>query len=207
MVGLHADKRVKMHNAPACEHNLLDKDPEGLPRTQPWNYCSIVGSLSYLQAMIWPDPTFSVQQCARFCNNPSKQHEEAVKRICQYLLRTKEQGLVLRPDSSHGLECFVYADWAGSWQHCSSDDPFSVHSRSGYVIMYAGCPIVWASKMQSLVALSTTEAKYIALLSLLRKVIHIINPLNKLKGKGSTWAMLLRLWSVGCLKIIKFVLK
>ena len=98
MVGLHADKRIKIHNTPACERNLLDKDPEGLPRSQPWNYRLVVGSLSYLQAMIGPDLTFSVQQCARFCNNPSKQHEEANKRICQYLLPTKEQGLVLKLD-------------------------------------------------------------------------------------------------------------
>ena len=50
--------------------------------------------------------------------------------------------------------------------------------------MYAGCPIVWTSKAQSLVALSTTEAKYIALLTLLREVIHIINLLNELEGRG-----------------------
>jgi hypothetical protein len=184
MVGLNSDERTKMHDTPACSNNLLDKDPNGAPRTQGWNYRSVVGSLSYLHHMIRPDLTFSVQQCARFSNNPSKEHEEAVKRICRYLLRTKDKGLVLKPDASRGLECFVDADWAGSWQHRSSTDPLSAHSRTGYVIMYAGCPIVWASKMQSLVALSTTEAEYIALSSSLREVIHIINLVNELKGRG-----------------------
>ena len=50
--------------------------------------------------------------------------------------------------------------------------------------MYAGCPILWKSSMQKLVALSTTEAEYIALSSALRKVIAIIYLLEELIGKG-----------------------
>ena len=38
--------------------------------------------------------------------------------------------------------------------------------------------------MQKLVALSTTEAEYIALSSALREVVAIINLLEELKGKG-----------------------
>ena len=50
--------------------------------------------------------------------------------------------------------------------------------------MYAGCPILWKSSMQKLVALSTTEAEYIALSSALREVIAIIDLLEELKGQG-----------------------
>ena len=50
--------------------------------------------------------------------------------------------------------------------------------------MYAGCPIIWASKMQSLIALSTTEAEYIALSTALREVISVINLIEELKQKG-----------------------
>jgi hypothetical protein len=185
MVGLGStDERVKMHDTPACDRHLLYKDPDGLSRVSTWNYRSVVGSLSYLQAMIRPDLIMAVQQAARFCIDPHKQHEEAVKRICRYLLKTKDKGIVLKPDKSRGLECYVDADWAGSWQHRSSHDPLSAHSRTGYVIMYAGCPIIWASKMQTLVALSITEAEYIALSSALREVIAVINLMNELKGRG-----------------------
>ena len=119
-----------------------------------------------------------------FCNNPSKPHEEAVKRICRYILATRDKGLVLKPDQTKGLECFVDADWAGSWRPRSSGDPLSAHSRTGFVIMYAGCPILWASKMQMLMGLSTTKAEYIALSSALREVIGITNLLNELQTRS-----------------------
>ena len=184
MVGIDPESKTKMHDTPAIDSRLLDNDPAGEPRTQKWNYRSVVGSLSYLQAMVHPDITMAVQQCARFCNAPQRQHEEAVKRICRYLLKVRDKGLIMKPDPSRGLECHVDADWAGSWQDRSSNDPRSAHSRTGYVITYAGCPIIWASKMQSLIALSTTEAEYIALSTALREVIGVMNLLNELKGRG-----------------------
>jgi Reverse transcriptase (RNA-dependent DNA polymerase) len=185
IVGLKKDdQHVKLHDTPASEHKLLDNDPHGAFRTQQWNYRSAVGCLSYLQAMIRPDITMAVQQCARFCNIPQREHEEAVKRICRYLLKTKDQGIILRSDRKRGLECFVDADWAGSWQERSSNDPLSSHSRTGFVILYAGCPIIWGSKMQQLIALSTTEAEYIALSTALRDVIHVIHLLEELHNHG-----------------------
>ena len=173
IVGLNKDENVKVHDTPATI--ILTDTAAAKPRLQKWNYRSANGCLSYIQAMVRPDITFATQQCARFCNNPGRDHEEAIKRICRYLLKTKSQGLTLRPDKSKGLECFVDADWAGSWTQASSHDPLSTHSRTGFIITYAGCPILWKSKMQSLIALSTTEAEYIALSTALREVIAIIN--------------------------------
>ena len=133
--------------------------------------------------MVRPNITFAVQQCARLYNNPHQQHEDAVKLMCRYLLKKKDKGLVLRPDKSCCLECFVDAYGAGSWKYRSSGNPLSAHSRSGFVIMNAGCPIIWASKMQTFVSLSNTEAEYIMLSSSLRKVISVLNLLNELKSE------------------------
>ena len=91
---------VKLHDTPACDRHLLDKNPEGQPRQHTWNYRSAVGCLSYLQAMVRPDLTMAVQQGAQFCNDPKQAHEEAVKRICRYLLKTRSQGVVLKPDKT-----------------------------------------------------------------------------------------------------------
>ena len=41
--------------------------------------------------------------------------------------------------------------------------------------MYAGCPLIWGSKLQSEIALSTAEAEYIALSQVLREVIPAMN--------------------------------
>ena len=112
IVGLDSpDTHIKLHDTPATDVLHDAKDAE--TRQQQWHYRLAVGCLSYIQAIVRPDINFAVQQCARFCNNPKKNHEEAVKRICRYLLKTKTQGLVLKPDKSKGLECHVDADFAG----------------------------------------------------------------------------------------------
>ena len=41
--------------------------------------------------------------------------------------------------------------------------------------MYAGCPIAWCSKLQTEIALGTTESEYISLSSAMREVIPFLN--------------------------------
>jgi len=55
-------------------------------------------------------------------------------------------------------------------------------SRTGYVILYANCPIIWCSKLQTEIALSTTESEYIALSQSLRDVIPLIGLLRELQS-------------------------
>lgn len=76
------------------------------------------------------------------------------------------------------------ADWAGNWSKDESEESTNCLSRTGFIIKYLGCPIVWGSKMQTLVALSTTEAEYIALSTALREVIAMMNLLKELKKRG-----------------------
>jgi hypothetical protein len=172
-----SDSRI--HTTPAEDKKLLDRDEEGPGRTYQWSYRSIMGMLNYLCGTR-PDILFAVHQCARFCENPKLSHEKAVKRIVRYLKRTPTEGIVLRPDSTRGIQCYVDADFAGGWSSADADDPTSVYSRTGYVIMYAGCPIVWVSKLQTEVALSTTEAEYIALSQAMRDLIPLLGLLEEL---------------------------
>ncbi len=61
------------------------------------------------------------------------------------------------------------ADFSGNWNRSFAQvDPSTAKSRSGWIVLYAGCPVCWASKLQSHVALSTTEAEYIAMSQALR---------------------------------------
>ena len=53
IVGLNIESDcIKRHDTPASNTKILNKDPDGKPRKQEWNYQSAVGCLSYLQAMI-----------------------------------------------------------------------------------------------------------------------------------------------------------
>ena len=161
---------------------LLHKDKDGEPRRTTWNYRSVIGMMNYLQQSTRPDISFAVHQCARFCQDPMRSHEREVKRIAKYLLGSKERGIVCRPDKSKGLECFADADFAGSWERGDSANPENVLSRTGYLITYAGCPVVWCSKLQTEIALSTMEAEYIALSQALRQVIPMIQLMEELES-------------------------
>jgi hypothetical protein len=67
----------------------------------------------------------------------------------------------------------VDADFAGLWNYESDQDPVCVKSRTGYVMTLGGCPIQWNSKLQTEIALSTTEAEYIALSQAMRELIPL----------------------------------
>ena len=174
------DQRV--HDTPADK--ILYRDHDGPARKTDFHYRSMIGQLNYLTASTRPDILVATHQCARFSNDPRQSHEVAVKRIVRYLKRTKDEGILLRPDRSKGFECYVDADYCGGYMHADALDPTSCLSRSGYVITYANCPIIWASKMQTTIALSTTEAEYVALSTALRDVIYLINLTKEFNSHG-----------------------
>jgi hypothetical protein len=153
--------------------SILHPDTDGPPRTEDWNYRSIIGKLNYLANNTRPDISMAVHQCARFCVNPKALHELAVKRIVRYLLATRTFGLSLRPSRSFALDMYVDADFAGRWHKEFSHLRDSVLSRTGYVVTFCGCPISWASKLQSEIALSTTESEYIALSTATRELLPL----------------------------------
>jgi hypothetical protein len=91
-------------------------------------------------------------------------------------------GLRFKPDSTKGFECYCDADFSGLWNKAFAPvDPSTSKSQSGWIIFYAGCPVSWASKLQSQVALSTTEAEYIAMSQALRDVIPIMGLLQEMR--------------------------
>ena len=97
-----------------------------------------------------------------------------MRQIGQYLAKTKDKGIILDP-KQESFECFVDADFAGLWNSDTArQDPITAKSRTGYIIQYAGCPLVWQSKLQTITALSTAEAELVALSSALRDVIPIM---------------------------------
>jgi hypothetical protein len=66
----------------------------------------------------------------------------------------------------------------------ASQHPNSAKSRTGYIIMYHGCPILWVLQLHSVFALSTTEAEYVAPSTALRDVIPVIDLLKEMQEHG-----------------------
>ncbi len=83
-------------------------------------------------------------------------------------------------DRTKGLKVYVDADFAGGWSTANSENTDCVLSRTGFVIRYANCPVKWCSKLQTEIALSTAEAKYIAMSHVLRKTIPIQNLIKEI---------------------------
>jgi hypothetical protein len=153
--------------------SILHTDKEGPERIDTWNYRSVIGQLNYLANNTRPDISMAVHQCARFCSNPRAIHELAVKRIARYLLATKDKGLILHPNNSLSLDMFVDADFAGRWHKEYSHLRESILSRTGFIVTFCGCPISWCSKLQTEIALSTTESEYIALSTATREILPL----------------------------------
>ena len=159
----------------------LKKDLDGPDRKHSWHYRSVIGMLNYLEKTTRPEIAFAVHQCARFCESPKLSHERAVHRIVRYLVGTKDKGLFFKPNLKVGIECYVDADFSGNWSKEDSEDPSGVLSRTGFVITYGRCPLIWMSKLQTEIALSTTEAEYIALSQSLREIIPLMGLLKEIK--------------------------
>ena len=183
-IGLPPHTNAK--DTPALISKPLQPDPNGEPFNQPWSYRSIIGKLNFLEKSTRPDLAYAVHQCARFTADPHRSHGEAVKRIVRYLLGTADKGFLLSPND-HSFECWADADYAGNWNRdFAMEDIGTARSRSGYLITYAGCLILWASRLQTEIALSTTEAEYIALSTALREVIFLMSLVEELHRKISS---------------------
>ena len=91
------------------------------------------------------------------------------------------RGLRFIPDKSKGIECYVDANFAGNWDKAHANNPENVLSRTGYIIFYYGCPVIWCSKLQTEIALSTAEAEYIAFSQATREIIPFMNLFKEIK--------------------------
>ena len=101
-----------------------------------------------------PDIAFATSVVSRFAQNPGQEHLNAARQIIIYLYHTRFYAIQYGGGEMK-LVGWSDSDYAG--------DATAAKSTSGYVFTLNGGPITWASKRQTVVALSSTEAEYIAL--------------------------------------------
>jgi hypothetical protein len=79
----------------------------------------------------------------------------AAKHILRYLIGTRSYKITFDGSSNAGLIGYSDSDWAEN-----KDDR---HSTTGFVYFMANAPVAWVSRQQKTMALSSTEAEYMAL--------------------------------------------
>ena len=126
---------------------VTDANGSEAKRDWPNSYSYVIGMMLYLASNTRPDISFAVHQCVWFTYNTKVSHETAVKRICSYLQGTKDNGLVFNPSKKMVVGCYADADFAGLWVHEDPQDPICDRSRTGYVVTFSNCPILWVSKL------------------------------------------------------------
>ena len=144
-------------------------------------YREAIGTLMYLMIGSRPDISFAVGKLARFCESPKWKHWVAVKRVLRYVNGTSKMGLcydglvtgkVVGNGQVDRNSVFGYSDsdWAG--------DHADRKSTSAYVFMMTGAAITWCSKKQTIVALSSCEAEYIAMCMACKEAIWLTRLLS-----------------------------
>jgi hypothetical protein len=117
-------------------------------------YASAVGSLTYAQVCTCLDLAFVTGVLGRFQSNPGIEHWKMVKMALRYAQGTKGLMLTYRRTDSLEIAGYSDADYAG--------DVDDRKSTSGYVFTLAGGAISWKSFKQTIMAMSTMVAKYVA---------------------------------------------
>ena len=132
----------------------------------PFPYRQAVGSLIYLMTGTRPDLSWTVSKLSQYLAKPGPQHVSALKRLLRYIKGTTHYALTFTPTDGI-LTGYADADWAGD-----TDDR---RSTTGYVftIGHAGAPISWKTRKQPTVALSTTEAEYMAISDATKEMIYL----------------------------------
>ena len=130
-------------------------------------YQELVGSLLYLSVCTRPDITYAVSYLSQFNVAHTQEHWQAAKRVLRYLKGTMDIGLTYSKCEAMNsrLIGFVDADWAG--------DASDRKSYSGFVFKIGDSVVSWESRKQKTIALSSTEAEYIAMSEGAKEALHL----------------------------------
>lgn len=137
-------------------------------------YQQLIGGLMYLAVLTRPDISFCISYLSQFNNCFNESHWKCAKRVLRYLKGTKDHGLMFTKTENLKLEGFVDADWAA--------DIVDRKSFTGFCFKLSDSLVSWECKKQGSVALSSTEAEYVAISEASREAIYLYNMFGELVG-------------------------
>ena len=156
-----------------CKNMSADNEDD---KNEDFPYQNLIDSLMYLAVCTRPDISHIVSVLSQYNTNYCKAHWVAAKRMLRYLKGTMQLGLVFRK-CDQSLEGYADADLGSN-----SDDR---KSYTGFAFKYANASITWESRKQNVVALSSTEAEYMALSDSAKKAIYLKRFFLEILGKDA----------------------
>jgi hypothetical protein len=142
------------------------KEGEELNTTFP--YRSLIGSLMFIATRTRPDILFSIILLSQYNTAHTMMHVNMLLQVLQYVISTKHYSVNLSKATSERLYAYSDASWAS--------DRDSRRSFGGFLIFLGGVPVSWGCKKQTVVAMSTMEAEFIAMVPC-AKEIHWLSEL------------------------------
>jgi hypothetical protein len=137
-------------------------------------YVSAVGTLMYLAIATRPDIAHAIGVLCRFMSKLGPAHWKAAKHLFRYLRGSVDYRLTYTPDPSLSLLFTTYSDT----DHGGNLD--NSRSTSAYIVKMGTGTVSWMSRLQSIVALSTTEAEFISAVSAGQEIVWMRSFLGKL---------------------------
>ena len=158
---------------PLDNNVTLEPNPDGNIGDRSNSYARLIGELQFIANATRPDIAYAISRLSAFTANPTMQHVTALKRVLRYLSGTRSYGITYSDVLDHPNHFFGYADAS----FANMDDYKSI---TGYVFKMAGSAITWYSRKQSVTAMSTMEAEYIALSEAAREARWLRNLFSEL---------------------------
>jgi hypothetical protein len=146
-------------------------------------YRSGTGMLLYCTKHSRPDISNSVRELTKLLDGATPVAFKEMLRIIKFVLDTSTLGLRIEPkcpdgDLTWNLIVYSDSDWAG--------DKDNRRSVSGFVMFLCSVPIVWRSKQQKSVALSSSEAEFVAASEAVKEIIFVLQVLESMGIKVKT---------------------
>lgn len=137
---------------PLSDENLLtDESSSPLDEREHKRYRLAIGQIMHISSWTRPDAAYTAHRLACKLAAPTKSNLTAAKNLVRYLVATNDHPLVFSSQSDKELVCYSDSNWATALES---------QSTSGNIWFIRTCPVFWAAKKQTLVALSTCEAEF-----------------------------------------------
>ncbi|MBW0523331.1 hypothetical protein O181_063046 [Austropuccinia psidii MF-1] len=124
---------------------------------------SAIGSINYLSTATRPNLSFAVSALSQYLDRPGIKHWQAFLHVLKYLKGSINRGLHYSSEERNGITAFSDTDWG----NCKE----TRRSTTGYLACFHKCLILWKTRKQPTISISTAEAEYKAVCDLTSELL------------------------------------